>query len=248
MLNQWNSYKAALHTSSSGCFTYHSSITNPNIPGSSFCLEQLAWPTYSNFLLNSWELISLISNSTQGNSQGFLKNSAAKEKQSQLWSIMFSNVRHWRLTCHPSRDNAWAPVAHCLHFGASEFLVTSRRYNAAILWKPESPEPPLEETWQKNNATIEWNSSHFCNQVVLQMRQIWLPGLRKTKKERERKNEFGKNTLTVFLLFSYQLVLPRWVKNESGAGSLSECPTITQIKCLSVKESYFCFLATFGVV
>ena len=82
MLNQWNSYKAALHTSSSGCFTYHSSITNPNIPGSSFCLEQLAWPTYSNFLLNSWELISLISNSTQGNSQGFLKNSAAKEKQS----------------------------------------------------------------------------------------------------------------------------------------------------------------------
>lgn len=150
MLNQWNSYKAALHTSSSGCFTYHSSITNPNIPGSSFCLEQLAWPTYSNFLLNSWELISLISNSTQGNSQGFLKNSAAKEKQSQLWSIMFSNVRHWRLTCHPSRDNAWAPVAHCLHFGASEFLVTSRRYNAAILWKPESPEPP----WRRLDRKI----------------------------------------------------------------------------------------------
>ena len=119
MLNQWNSYKAALHTSSSGCFTYHSSITNPSIARSSFCLEQLAWPTYSNFLLNSWELISLISNSTQGNSQGFLKSSAAKEKQSQLWSIRFSNVPHWRPTCYPSRNNAWAPVAHCSQFWAS---------------------------------------------------------------------------------------------------------------------------------
>lgn len=146
MLNQWNSYKAAPHTSSSGCLTYHSSITNSNIARSSLCLEQWAWPA-SNFLPNRRELISLISNSTQGNPQGFLKSSAAKEKQFQLYSITFSNFPHWRQSCYSSRDKAWAPVARHSHFWPYFFLVTLQGYRAITLRKPESPGPAWRRLW-----------------------------------------------------------------------------------------------------
>lgn len=88
MLNQWNSCKSALQTSSSGCFTYHSSITNSNVARSSFGLKQLACPT-SAFPLSRKELILLLSSPINNNSHGFPKAQLQKKTLIQLRSITF---------------------------------------------------------------------------------------------------------------------------------------------------------------